>query len=129
MTNWYFWFSSVAADAALWAQQKKGPAPEPPLPWWLPLAILGVLAYIMLIRPDRRRQKEHERMLQSLKQNDRVVTIGGIYGTVVSANSSESVVIRVDDTTNTRLRVLRSAISRIESDDKDKDKEKKDDAR
>jgi preprotein translocase subunit YajC len=49
-------------------------------------------------------------MLENLKKNDRVITVGGIYGVVVNvAKGSEDITIRVDDGNNTRLRVVRSA--------------------
>jgi preprotein translocase subunit YajC len=92
----------------------------------LPIAVIGVMLYLMILRPESRRRAEQTRMLQGLKQNDRVWTVGGIFGTVVNAQKdSEAITIRVDDATNTRIRVLRSAISRVESDEK-KEGEKKD---
>ncbi len=82
-----------------------------PLPMML---IVGVLFYMLLMRPDAKKRKEAESMLSNLKKNDQVVTIGGICGTVVNATPGASVVtIRVDDGNNTRLRILRSAISRV----------------
>jgi preprotein translocase subunit YajC len=117
--NW----SGALASPMLWAQE--GAAQEG-LPWWLPLAMIGVLLYVMIIRPESRRRAEQTRMLQGIKQNDRVWTVGGIFGTVVNVSKdSEALTIRVDDATNTKLRVLRSAISRVESDEK-KDGEKRD---
>ena len=82
-----------------------------PLPM---LVVVGVLMYLMILRPDSKKRKEAEAMLSNLKKNDPVVTIGGICGTVVNVNPGSAVVtIRVDDGTNTRLRVLRSAIARV----------------
>lgn len=82
-----------------------------PLPM---LVVVGVLMYLMILRPDSKKRKEAEAMLSNLKKNDPVVTIGGICGTVVNVSSGSAVVtIRVDDGTNTRLRVLRSAIARV----------------
>lgn len=84
-----------------------------PLPM---IAIIGLLMYFMILRPDSRKRKEAESMLSNLKKNDQVVTIGGICGTVVNISPGSAVVtIRVDDGNNTRLRVLRSAISRVGS--------------
>ena len=79
-----------------------------------PFLIIGVLFYFMLIAPERRKRKEMESLLANIKKNDQVVTIGGICGTVVNASpGSTFVTIRVDDGNNTRLKVLRSAISRV----------------
>lgn len=85
-------------------------------PWPL-LLLLGVMFYLILIRPERRKRAEMSKMLEELKKNDRVVTIGGIYGTVVNVQKgSEDVTLRVDENNNTRMRVLRSAISRVVTD-------------
>jgi preprotein translocase subunit YajC len=78
------------------------------------MLVIFTLFYLLLIRPERRKRQETDRMLDSLKKNDRVLTIGGIYGVVVNvAKGAEDVTIRVDDGNNTRLRILRSAISRV----------------
>lgn len=78
------------------------------------IAIIGVLFYFMILRPDRQRRSVQSSMLESLKKNDRVVTAGGIHGTVVNANKGDKdIVIRVDENSNTRLRIVRSSISRV----------------
>ncbi|MCA9202739.1 MAG: preprotein translocase subunit YajC [Pirellulaceae bacterium] len=94
----------------------------------IPFILIGVLFYFMIFRTERRRRAEVASMLDQLKKNDRVVTIGGIFGTVVNVSGSDEVTIRVDENSNTRLRVQRSAIARVITDDggttKDKDKDK-----
>ena len=76
--------------------------------------MIGVLFYFLMIRPDRRKKAEMLEMLQQLKKNDRVVTIGGIYGTVVATSKdAEEVTIKIDENTNTKLRLQRSAIARV----------------
>lgn len=80
---------------------------------WPFLAII-VLFYLLMIRPERRKRAELTAMLQNLKKNDRVVTIGGIYGTIVNAQKDlDEVTVRVDESTNTKLRMQRSAIARV----------------
>jgi len=80
----------------------------------IPLAITFLLVYLLLMRPEQKKRKEMERQLAGIKKNDHVVTIGGIFGTVVAATAdSKFVTIRVDDSTGTKLKVLRSAISHI----------------
>ena len=79
----------------------------------LPLLVIGALFYLMLIRPERKKRKELQKVLDELKENERVVTIGGIIGTIVGfGKTKDEVILRVDEKTNTRIRVLRSAISR-----------------
>lgn len=94
------------------------------LPMWPLMVLLGLMFYMFILGPDRRTRREQADMLANLKKNDQVVTIGGIKGTVTNIKEEE-VTIRIDDANNTRLRVLRSAISRIdlgEKSEKDKDK-------
>jgi preprotein translocase subunit YajC len=90
---------------------------------WLPFIVIGVLFYMMLIRPERRKRAEMSALLENLKKNDHVVTIGGIYGVVVNApKGSADITLRVDDGNNTKLRVLRSAVSRVVSADDGEEK-------
>ena len=81
---------------------------------FMPLIFIGVLFYLLMIRPERRKRDEHSRMLEALKPKDRIVTIGGILGTVVNVQKdSEEVTVRIDENTNTKIRVNRSAIARV----------------
>ena len=58
--------------------------------------------------------------MNSLKKNDRVVTVGGIHGTIVSTSSESSIVtIRIDEQNNTKIKVNRTAISKVASDEKE----------
>lgn len=85
---------------------------------WIPLVMVMVLFYLLMIRPERRKRAELTRMLSELTKNDRIVTVGGILGTVVNAQKGiDEVTIKVDESNNTRLRVQRSAIARVLSDD------------
>ena len=104
----------------------KAPAPAPaagedqgwlsalltnPLPMILMVVIVG---YLLLMRPEQKRRKEMEELLANIKKNDKIILGSGICGTVVNAApKSVYVTIRVDDSTNTKMRVLRSAIARV----------------
>jgi preprotein translocase subunit YajC len=80
----------------------------------IPLMITFLLMYLLLMRPEQKKRKEMEARVAAVKKNDHVVTIGGIYGTVVAAQTdSKFVTLRVDDSTGTKLKVLRSAISHV----------------
>jgi len=94
---------------------------------FLPFVAIIAIFYFLIIRPQNKKRKETERMLSSLKKGDRIVTIGGLYGTIQSVKES-TVIIKVDD--GVKLEFLRSAISSVtipapEPDDKE-EKEKKD---
>jgi len=89
----------------------------------LPIVMIGVLFYLLIVRPEKRKQSDVTKMQANLKKNDHVVTIGGIMGVVVNAPSgSNEVTLRVDE--NTRIRFLRSSISRVLSSEKPAEEEK-----
>lgn len=78
----------------------------------LPFAVIAVLFHLMISRPQKRDKARRDEMLNSLKKNDPVATIGGILGTVVSVSEDGSeVVVRVDD--NTRLKFRHDAIREV----------------
>ncbi len=84
----------------------------------LPMLAIGFLFYFLLIRPQRRDQKRRQDMLSGVKKNDRVVTIGGIYGVVTNVHrEADEVTVKVDETTNTKLRVTLGSIARILGDE------------
>jgi len=103
--------------AGAWSLLAQEGTPDTPsfMATTLPLFVmLGVLFFLMVIRPESRRRKEHQSMLDSLKKNDRVIFAGGIHGTVVNVQKGQpDVTLRVDDSSSTRMRVLRQAISKV----------------
>ena len=80
----------------------------------LPMLAIGIAFYLMLMRPEQKKRKEMEQLLANIKKNDKIILGSGICGTVVNAEpKSVYVTIRVDESTNTKLRVLRSAVARV----------------
>ena len=76
------------------------------LPMWL---IIGFVFYLLLIRPQKQERARREEVLNTLKKNDRVVTIGGIIGSVADVSQEkQTVTVKVDD--NTRIKFQKSAI-------------------
>ncbi|NHZ85918.1 MAG: preprotein translocase subunit YajC [Planctomycetia bacterium] len=76
----------------------------------LPFVLIMLILYFLMIRPQSKRQKVKRLMLETLKKGDRVVTIGGVHGTVVGLkNQGKIVVIKVDK--NTNLTVVKSSIA------------------
>jgi len=109
------WNSTTAVIAA--DDEKPAPAPgagqgADPFQLLIPIVGIAILFYFMLIRPQRREQSKREAMLSALKKNDRVVTIGGIMGSVANISSDgQEVTLKVDD--NTRIKFIRSSIQRV----------------
>ena len=120
------WFTAIPlAELMLFAQEDGG---DPVSPFgsvpWIPFAIIGFMFYFLMIRPQQKKQKSLKSLMDSLKKNDRIVTIGGIHGVVVNVSKdSDEVSIRVDEGTNTKLKISRSAISRVIGDEKSPDKD------
>jgi len=79
----------------------------------VPLILIIVVFYFMLIRPQQKRQKKIKEMLDNLKVGDRVKTIGGIYGRIVSIKDDNYITIEVG-TDRVKLVFDRSAISTVE---------------
>lgn len=79
----------------------------------LPFILIIAIFYFFIIRPQNKKQKETEKMINALKKGDKVVTIGGIHG-VVSSTKEKTVIVKVDD--NTKLEFNRSAIATVVTD-------------
>jgi preprotein translocase subunit YajC len=76
-------------------------------------ALFGIM-YFLMIRPQQKRQKEMQKMLDSLQVNDKVITSSGIYGRVVSMKPDKDiVVVEIDDTNKIKVDFQRSAIVSI----------------
>ena len=99
----------------------QGNQPQPSgggAPMWPMFLLIFVVFYFFLIRPQHKKQKDTQSMLDSLAKGDRVVTIGGILGTIVNIKKKDEkgsgddiVVLKVSDTT--KLELLRTSIARV----------------
>jgi preprotein translocase subunit YajC len=78
---------------------------------FLPLVLIFVVFYFLLIRPQQKKQKDQRAMLGALRRGDRVVTGGGILGTVSKVVSPEEV--EVDIASGVRVRIVRSTITSV----------------
>ena len=85
------------------------------------LVPLGLVFWLLIWRPEAMRKQKRQQLMMALKVKDKVVTIGGIYGTVVSIDKDE-VTLQVDPKKDVKMRVRRSS---VESIDEAKAKEKK----
>jgi preprotein translocase subunit YajC len=108
--------SPLLLEFWLLAQGEAQPAQDPGgfLRFMGPMVIIMFLFYFMLIRPQKRKEQELREMVRNVKENDRVVTIGGIYGVVTNVQrDADRVTIRVDEGTGTKLKINMSAIARV----------------
>jgi preprotein translocase subunit YajC len=92
-----------------WFQLLQGPL--------FPLMVGVLILYLFVFRSKRQTDKKRTNMLSSLKRGDKVQTIGGILGTVVEARDTD-VLLKVDESSNTKIRFSRSAIHRVVEEEK-----------
>lgn len=78
----------------------------------LPLILIFVVFYFLLIRPQQQKMKAHRAMIGAVKRGDKVLTAGGIFGTINKVEEAEDVVI-VEIAKDVRVRVARSTISDV----------------
>ena len=88
------------------------PAQPNPITSMLPMVVIFIaVMYFLMIRPNQKREQERQRMLGSLTKGDKIVTSGGIVGTIVGL-SEKTVVLRVNDE-NTKIEFARSAVAQV----------------
>ena len=88
----------------------------------MPFILIIAIFYFFIIRPQNKKQKETQKMIDALKKGDKVVTIGGIHG-VVSSTKEKTVILKVDD--NVKIEVNRSAVAGVEKESAPSKSEKK----
>jgi len=95
----------------LFAQEASGQAVQPSmLTSMLPLVVIIAIFYLIVIMPARKKQKQHQEKINTLSGGERIVTAGGIFGTVIRV-MDDRLEIKVDK--NTNLQVAKSAVSTI----------------
>jgi preprotein translocase subunit YajC len=76
------------------------------------IGLLIVLMYFMVFRGPKKQRQQQQQMVRALKKNDRVQTIGGIFGTVLEVSDTE-ITLKIDESNNTKIKVIPSAINRV----------------
>ncbi len=105
-----------AIQTAIFAMMPADPSGAGPSPISMLLPIVGMLAifYFLLIRPQQKRQKETQKMIEALRKGDRVVTASGLMGTVVGLRD-DVVVMKIAD--NVKVEMLKSAVTAVTAHD------------
>lgn len=86
------------------------PSVANPLIQLLPLALIFIIFYFLLIRPQKHKEKEHQKMLSTINKNDEIVTLGGIHGTVVNVKE-KTLILRIDE--NVKMEIEKSSVAYI----------------
>ena len=103
---------------ALLQGQGQGQQGNPLTSFIIMMVVLFGIMWLLMIRPQRKRDRQRQEMLGRVTKNDKVVTAGGIHGTVRWVKGDE-VMLLVDESSNTKLRMSLSAVSRIVSEEKE----------
>ena len=77
----------------------------------LPLVLIFAVFYFLLIRPQQKKQKEHKAMLEALHRGDRIVTSGGIIGTITKVHSETELIVEIAE--GVKVRVARGMIADV----------------
>jgi preprotein translocase subunit YajC len=104
---------TAPAALVLWLQAASQPSG---FTLFLPLILIMGIFYVLMILPAQRRQKKVAAMLRNLKNGDKVITNGGIYGTIVGLEE-DSVQLRIAD--QVKIKISRSAISGLQAESKE----------
>lgn len=83
-----------------------------PLALWLPIILIFAIMYFLIFRPQAKKQKQHRMMMDTLKKGDKIITAGGIYGTIVGVKEKEnSVIVKIDD--NTKIELAKGSVAQV----------------
>ena len=83
-----------------------------PLLSFLPLVLIILIMWLLLLRPQAKRQKEHRKLLENLQKGDRIVTSGGLLGTIAGVKEKENIlIIKIAD--NVKVEMTRSSVASV----------------
>jgi preprotein translocase subunit YajC len=80
----------------------------------IPLGLMFAIMYFMVIMPQQRQRKKTQEMLSALKAGDKIITNGGIYGTV-NGIDGDSVILKISSEPQVKIRIARAAIAQVEA--------------
>ena len=105
----------LAVSTLLLAEEGSGSAGQGIMGMLIPMVLIFVVLYFMMIRPQRKKAKEHESMLTSIKKNDHILTNGGIFAIVDKVKEKE-IIVKIDEKSDVRMRLAKSAIAGLVKD-------------
>ncbi len=122
---------STLMENLLFAQDPPAQGQEQPFggmaPFVFMTATIMIMFYFMLVRPNQKRERDRKSMIATLRKNDHVVTVGGIKGVVANVKpEDDEVVLRIDEATGAKMRVVLSSIARVVAGEANDTSEKKD---
>lgn len=107
----FFSSTSVAADAPT----TDSPQSPPLLMNFLPFVLIFLVFYMLVIRPQMKKQKEHQEMISSITRGEKIVTGGGIVGTVVKVEEDDSDILHVEIAPGVKIQVVKSTVTAVKN--------------
>ena len=104
-------FDLIGTAHALGSPAEGGGASSP-VASLLPFALMIVVLYLLILRPQMKKQKAQQRMIEELEKNDEVITTGGMHGTILNVKD-DIIVLKIAD--NVKVEVSRTAVARVKS--------------
>ncbi len=104
-------FDTIFSSVAHAQEAAPAAAPAGGIANFLPLILILIIFYFFLIRPQHRRLKEHKQMVEALRRGDKVVTAGGIVGTI--SKVSDNGMVTVEISKGTEVEVVKSTITEV----------------
>jgi preprotein translocase subunit YajC len=102
----------LISSAYAQAQNAAPAAQNPGASMWssfIPIILMVVIFYFLLIRPSQKKEKDRKKMLEAIQKGDKVITVGGMYGVVVSVRPEENIIVlKIAD--NTKVEFAKSSI-------------------
>ena len=83
-------------------------------PWgfFMPIIIIFAIMYFLIFRPQMKKQKQQKQMIESIKKGDKIVTVGGIFGTIAGIKEKEgTLIIKISD--NTKVELARTSVAKV----------------
>ncbi len=105
-------FADTVAETTANATDIAALAPQTGIMNFVPLILIFVVFYFLLVRPQQKKIKEHQKTLSQLKNGDKVQTSGGIFGVIASIDSKENTV-ELEIASNVTIKVLKQSISDV----------------
>lgn len=102
--------STTQSDSNPQTNGQEGTPTKPLFPIWIFLPLI-LLMFFMFLRAPQKQKQQRKKLEQSLEKNNKVLTIGGIIGTIVDLKDDE-ITLKVDESNNTKIKIRRSAIGR-----------------
>ena len=116
--NWmyfpFLFFGILVEEALALGGGQPGPGGEQPsmMLQMMPFVLMFVVMYFLIIRPQHKKQKDHQQMVDSLQKGDRVVTSGGVHGTVTRIKEADAILV-VQVAKDVQIEVSRGSVSRV----------------